>query len=271
MLSHIFLLIFLQICQFVRADMDVVEPTANSAFSPSSGTVSITLEMTDDGDYPTLTDYALFKILLCSGANDDVDCFYTIENSLSPASLSKTTSDGTTYYSYDVSFASTVVGSGQFFLQVFCMVDSNDYTLHYSPRFSLSSMRGTVTTYTYSGDSQPSPQYVLPAEAAATSINSASFSITYTLQTGRSRFAPMQMQPNTTVTRTAWTTKYPTSAVTYYSTFPTTAQQKTTITPGWSYTFISAVNYATPAPCPTDNGGWYEPSRRLSLSARKVN
>ena len=93
----------------------------------------------------------------------------------------------------------------------------------------------------------------------------------YTMQTGVSRFAPMQMQPQSAVTAQTWTRKFPTSSVSLYSTLRKSPDKLTTITPGWSYTLPSDYNYATPAPFPSDNGGWYNPKDRQTLSARKVN
>ena len=154
-----------------------------------------------------------------------------------------------------------------------CIRDRGN-TIHYTPRFQLTSMGGT-TAYTYSGSVEPVPQTSIQTtttnNAQATTIDSRSFTVPYTKQTGTSRFAPMQMQPNTKVTASTWTRQFATSAVTYYSTFGSLPEQATTLTPGWSYTISSGANYATRAPMPSANGGWYKPSQRLSLSARKIN
>ena len=81
----------------------------------------------------------------------------------------------------------------------------------------------------------------------------------------------MQLQPATRVTAKTWKRKYATSEVTYYYTLRNSVDQHTTVTPGWSYTITADSNYATPAPMPADNGGWYNPRKRLSLTARKIN
>ena len=274
MLLQSLIVVLSQLCLFVIGDISIVEPEEGSTYKPTSGEVTVPIQFSDNTDYPLITDVTLFTIKLCTGPNTAMNCPYTIENKLSPAKLKSTTStddDETTLYNYNVTFSSSVVGSGQFFFQINALVDSNNYAIHYSPRFILKTMAGTVGTNTYTGTEAPSAQYNLPDSGDSGSIDSASFTVPYTLQTGVSRFAPMQMQPNTSVTRTAWTTKFPTSAVTYYSTFRKSLQQKTTITPGWSYTFTSDYNYATVAKCPSDNGGWYKPSKRITLSVRKVN
>ena len=268
------IIVLAQLSHIALADISITKPEAGDTYSPSSGEVTIPIQFSDNTDYPTVSDVNLFKIKICTGPSGAMNCPYSITQKLSPAQLKKTIStedDSTVLYGYNVTFSSSVVGSGQYFLQINGLVDANNYAIHYSPRFLLKNMAGSVGTNTYTGLTAPAAQYNLPKKGAGGSIDSRSFTIPYTLQTGISRFAPMQMQPNTTVTKTTWTNKYPTSAVTYYSTMRKSFQQKTTITPGWSYTFISDYNYATVAACPSDNGGWYEPSKRQSLSVRKVN
>ncbi|KAG0672457.1 Cell wall synthesis protein kre9 precursor [Maudiozyma exigua] len=265
--------VLLQFCQIVLCDIGFNEPQAGDIYEPSSdGSVSIKIQLSDNTDYPLITDVKLLKVNLCTGPNTKFNCKYPIETNLSPAKLTQSTdpTDGTIYYNYKVSFPGSDVGDGQFFLQINALVDSNNYALHYSPRFLLKDMTGDVSTNTFTALTEPTAEYVLPKKGGG-KVDSRSFTIPYTLQTGISRFAPMQMQPDSTVTKKTWSNKYPTSDVTYYTTFAKSLQQMTTITPGWSYTFTSDYNYATPAACPSDNGGWYNPSKRQTLSARKLN
>ncbi|SMN19429.1 similar to Saccharomyces cerevisiae YJL174W KRE9 Glycoprotein involved in cell wall beta-glucan assembly [Maudiozyma saulgeensis] len=268
------IIMMVQLSHFAFADISIVEPESGTSYSPKSGEVTIPIQFSENTDYPEINDISLFKIKLCTGSNTAMNCPYSVTEKLSPAALNKTVStddDTTIIYSYNATFSSSVVGSGQFFFQINGLVDSNNYVIHYSPRFILKNMAGAVGTNTYTGTAPPDALYILPTNGGGTSIDSRSFTVPYTLQTGISRFAPMQMQPNSTVTKTAWTTKFPTSAVTYYTSARNTLQQKTTITPGWSYTFTSDYNYATVAACPSDNGGWYAPSKRQTLSVRKMN
>ncbi|CAI4043493.1 hypothetical protein SKDZ_10G0430 [Saccharomyces kudriavzevii ZP591] len=261
-------LVFLITCVF--ADVNVVSPHSKATFSPSGGTVSIPIEWMDNGAYPPLAKFASFTFTLCTGPNNNIQAVAIIASKIKPSQL---TLDGSVY-SYTATFPSTLAGDGQYYIQVYGWVDNQGSTTHYTPRFQLTSMGGT-TAYTFSDSVAPTPQTSIQTTTTnneqATTIDSRSFTVPYTQQTGTSRFAPMQMQPNTKVTATTWTRKYATSAVTYYSTFGSLPQQGTTLTPGWSYTISSGMNYATPAAMPSDNGGWYEPSKRLSLSARKIN
>lgn len=147
------------------------------------------------------------------------------------------------------------------------------YTLHYSGRFTLKGMDGvlTVTFPPVNYITGPDGGTSITTGAAGAVIDTRSFTVPYTKQTGISRFAPMQQQPGDSVTATEWTRKYETSAVTYFSKLQSSMEQLTTITPGWSYTRPSDYNYATPAPFPTNNGGWYNPEERQTFSTRKLN
>lgn len=242
------------------ADVVVKSPTASDSFSGSSGSVTITVEWTDDDNSPTLDDITKYQFILFTGPNS------------SPSSVTKSEyikSSEFSSYSYDFTFESTVGPDGSYFIQIYSQYDEG-YTLHYSNRFELTDMDGTLSSSVSSVTYTTGPSPMTSVTSTAT-INSASFSITYTLQTGISRFAPMQLQPGSTVTATSWSRKYPSSAVTFYSTFRTSLDQLTTITPGYSYTLNSYTNAATPAAFPSQNGGWYNPTERMTFTTRKLN
>ncbi|CCF58770.1 hypothetical protein KAFR_0F01730 [Kazachstania africana CBS 2517] len=253
---------------FVSADVQVVSPTKGTTYDSSNSKISFTLSWMDDNAFPTIDDVTQYTFMLCGGKNSDIKCPYEIATGVAPSAI--TTSSGK--YSYAVSFASSVVGDGQYFVQVTAIIGTEGQTIHYSPRFNLEDMTGT-TSYTYTDSTQPVGQTQITTGTATTDAGdtSASFSIPYTEQTGKTRYAPMQMQPDTTVTKTTWSRRFATSAVTYYSTFNTVLDCYSTVTPGWNYTMTSGANYATPAPFPSANGGWYDPKSKLSLSLRKLN
>ncbi|KAH3899671.1 related to Cell wall synthesis protein KRE9 [Saccharomycodes ludwigii] len=270
-------ILFLQtLVTLTKADIDIVSPKADAVFTATStsSTVTIELEWIDDGSYPNIDKITSISLLLCTGANTKINCFKTLANAI-PISDVTVDSDESTY---TVEIDASVSGNGQYYLQVFALYDGIGYTIHYSPRFELSGMSGTVTSYTYSDSTQPAAQYYITSESSASTTQtesidtSASFTVPYTLQTGHTRFAPMQMQPSSKVTATTWTRRFPTSKVTFYSSFNMKGTYyMSTITPGWSYTITSDVNYATPASFPIDNGGWYDPTKKLSLTPRKLN
>ncbi|RPA93154.1 cell wall synthesis [Choiromyces venosus 120613-1] len=71
---------------------------------------------------------------------------------------------------------------------------------------------------------------------------SASMAIPYTLQTGPTRYAPMQTQPGQSITATETRRQYPTSAYTIFTTKGPIPNIQATITQGWDYTVTSKIN-----------------------------
>lgn len=267
---HSLLLTFITLLAgFVAGDAQVVKPKANSEFSGSSGTISIDIQWMDNNAYPPFDKVDHFLFQLQNGPNTNIQKVKVLKDNVSPDDITQG-DDGT--YSYTVEFDSSITGDGQYYIQVFSALDADNkqYTINYSPRFELTDMKGT-TTVTFTDTTQPVGQTRAQTGTTAASIDTRSFTLQYTQQTGISRFAPMQMQPVTKITATTWTRKFATSAVTYYSSLINSLQQETTITPGWSYTLPSGMNMATPAPYPSDNGGWKDPKERQSLSTRKIN
>lgn len=268
----LFLLLSL-LSKIAFADVSIVAPGAGETFTARSGTVSVQLQWVDSKNQPALSDVTSYSFSLCSGPNNDITCVATLASSVDASDVA-VDSDGT--YSYTARFSAGVVGDGQFFIQVYAQIDGFGHTNHYTPRFELSGMSGTVSTYTYSAPAAPGAETVATKNqntgAGGGMDISRSFTVPYTAQTGATRYAPMQLQPGTTVSATSWTRQFATSAVTWYSTLATgPLAQQTTVTAGWSYTINSDFNYATPAPFPSDNGGWYDPRERQTLTARRVN
>lgn len=233
---------------FALADVSIVSPSAGSSFSGLGGTAQIKLLWLDDSDSSdddtSLTKVSRYAIVLCTGPNDNIMGVKTITSKLSSTALS-----------YDVNLQSTDVPNGIYFLQVYAQFDGG-YTIHYTSRFTLTGMTGQTNTITFATSylsmtgNIPEPQVML-AGGGATSINSASFTVPYTLQTGTIRYAPMQMQPGTAVTHTMYSTRHVTSAYTPYSSVSPSPNVHSTVTPGWSYTVTSFFNTAAVAEYPT--------------------
>ncbi|KAI5970631.1 hypothetical protein CANMA_000327 [Candida margitis] len=232
------------------ADVEITSPEEGDKFSGSSGTASIKVSWKDNSDSDSdtsLDNVKSYTLSLCTNGSP-IQC-------QDPA----ITQEKLTSKSANVTVDQGDVPSGYYFIQVYTIFTSGGTTINYTPRFQLTNMEGSTGTLvvTVTGD-QPDGQTSGFDETTASDI-SQSFTVPYTLQTGKTRYAPMQSQPGSTVTATTWTPKYPTSAVTYYSTKHTKPVVYSTITPGWSYTASSEVNWATVAPYPTN---WYAASER---------
>ncbi|QLQ77950.1 hypothetical protein HG537_0A01970 [Torulaspora globosa] len=262
----LFAAILMLLIRIAVSDVVVTEPQADAQFSGSGGTVSIDLKWEDNGAIPQVDQAIWFAFTLMTGPNDQIEFVKTLVPKITLSQITKT--DNT--YSYTLQFPSASVGNGQYYIQVYAQLQGG-HTNNYSPRFQLTSMGGTSSA-TFSDSTQPPGETDVAGTGTTTaSVDTRSFTLYYTQQTGISRFAPMQMQPGTKITATTWTRKFPATAVTYYSTYRSSLAQETTITPGWSYKLSSGINFAAPAPYPTDNGGWQNPQQRQSLSTRKIN
>lgn len=144
-------------------------------------------------------------------------------------------------------------------------------TINYSPRFKLAQMTGTFSAAALAeqkkGDKDP-PESVdttvssndpLAADGAAAEQEA---KVTYTKQTGATRYAPMQSQPGSRITAKGGPRRmYPTSSYTVFRGHGLEAQGRrqrpvvrTTITMSWDYSVTSLENTASPAPHPRDAG-----------------
>jgi len=82
------------------------------------------------------------------------------------------------------------------------------------------------------------------AAAAAAANAAAESTLTYTAQTGATRYAPMQVQPKTTITAKSASRQYPTSSYSVFKTYAAIPSIETTVTASWTYKVTSSVNTA---------------------------
>lgn len=253
---------FLSCLCVVNADVSVATPKIGQTFSASGGSTNIVVSWVDDTDDDTsatsLSKVKQYSIVLCTGSSTSVHAVKSLTTNLPSASTS-----------YSATIEDSDGPDGSYFFQVFAKF-ADGYTIHYTPRFTLSGMSGSANTFTsfagsYFTQTGPQPTAQIDVGGDATTINSASFTVPYTLQTGKTRFAPMQTQPGSTVTHTMFSTRYQTSAYTPYSTIRPSPAVYSTITPGWSYAVTSVINTASVAGYPT----YFYPasSRVVSASA----
>lgn len=243
-------------------DVQILFPSNNEEkYDVSSGSVALRLEWSLTDEPPGENEIDSYTFALVAGSNADLVSMYVFD------AVKASALDG---YEVELKLANTVGSNGLYMLQVLAAGNAG-YTIHYSHRFELTGMAGSKLAPDTNDRVPPAPEIQLFTDPLAGGIDSRSFTVPYHLQTGRAKFAPMQTQPPTKVTRTQWTMVHETSAVSYCKSYLQFREQLTTVTPGWSYLLPSGFNYATPAPMPSANGGWYGPTRRLSLTPRKTN
>jgi hypothetical protein len=228
----------------VTADISLA---ALSATTYDASSQSITLSWTNDGTSPPITDYTSISFLLCTGPNSAIHCF-TANPLAGPIDMTAVT--GNTY-TIPLASAASLGANGPYFIQVAAFETASSFSLHYTSRFSLTGMTGTYVASS-GGDVTPPPDQPLAAAQLNPAEVASLGSVPYAAQTGPTRYAPMQLQPGSTVTiPLVASRRYPTSAVTYFKSEYGLPSIQSTITPGWSYTFSSQTNYASTMPPPT--------------------
>lgn len=219
-----------------------------------SATGNIEISWKDDGKEPTVKSLTSIKFLLCTGPNDEIHCFdVPLAQGISPALKST---------KVDLSVIRQLGASGMYYIQMAAESSEKGILLHYSPRFKLKDMTGSYKPTT-GGDTKAPEAKDQAADSAA-----AGSAVTYTKQTGKTKIAPMQSQPGTSVDlKRKRSRMYPSSAVTYYKMAKKTPGAVTTLTPSWSYTFLKLTNYAKVKPRPTK---YYAASEALIRSFRSL-
>ena len=257
-----FLVLFTTFLLPVLADVDLTAPKEGLSFKASGGSVLVDIAWDDDaetGDTFSLDgDGIKYTISLCTGNNNMIQCY---------DSLVKGEAISKNKYTAEIKTDDAV--DGFYFFQIYVLFAPLVFTIHYTNRFELDGFSGNKVTQVLGGSivtlvataTDPPPGAVVSGN---TKIDTRSFTIPYAKQTGKTKYAPMQLQPGSKVTATAWNMQYPTSSVTYFSSIASAPNARSTITPGWSYTPESAANYATPAPYPNT---FYPASERVSKAS----
>lgn len=149
------------------------------------------------------------------------------------------------------------------FLKMEAVSTAGGSTINYSPRFELAQMTGTFSAAALAeqkkGDRDPPASVdttVSPNDPPAAAAADAAAKITYTKQTGATRYAPMQTQPGSRITANGGPRRmYPTSSYTVFRGHGLERQRplvRTTTTMSWDYAVTSLENTASPAPHPHD-------------------
>lgn len=268
MLIFLHLLVLLGLCV---ADVSVTAPKVGASFSGGSTvTISWSDSDPDSSNVFSLANAKSYSILLCAGPNSNIKCFKSFVNN-----------QAIPLKSYSAEIPASLISNGVYFFQIYT-VFKKAITINYTPRITLTGMTGPSTTTdalgvklvlstlnTFTGQG-PDPQTPSGGTGPApATIDTRLFTVPYTLQTGRTRYAPMQMQPGSTVTMSTWSRRFATSSISsYYVSVTGSPAVVSTITPGWSYTMESAINYASVAADPTS---WYSMAARITQATLSAN
>ncbi|MCJ1299011.1 hypothetical protein MMC08_001802 [Hypocenomyce scalaris] len=134
------------------------------------------------------------------------------------------------------------------FLSIISVATAGGTVTDYSPRFSIAGMTGTFPANviagiaTISGTAGPATENNVAQNQAAAGTQGGEFTVPYTLQTGLTRYAPMQPQPPTKITAQSATPQFPTSSVVIATTWLPSASEVTTFTQTATYSVSSMEN-----------------------------
>lgn len=239
-------LVVLWLATFAIADVTITAPKLGQSISGGS-TIKVTWE--DDGKKPPMDDLKTLTITLVTGvSNLDLEKKgLQLEAGISPDTGSAT-----------VTIPKTAGANGYYTLQLYSQTTNGGYTIHYTNWFELTGLTGTKAALQADPGMPPLSQMSDMSEKQQGNLV-ASHTVPYESQSGTIKYAPMQMQPGSSITAKSMSRRFPSSAFTPFLSFAPGPKCTSTDTPGWSYTRGSMTNMAPPAAYPSAVG-WYAAS-----------
>lgn len=237
---------------YIFADVKFITPEAGATIEAGS---TLTIEWEESDESPPLDALLSYQLFLCAGGNED-GSYIPLKTLVPTGSFS----DGNT------ASATVEVGLGEsienaYFLKIISAAQGGS-VINYSPRFSFSGMTGTfppdVTTGLETVDGTDGPATENNIESNQRGAQNAAgadgdYDVTYTMQTGVIRYAPMPGLPPTKITAQNPKPLYPTSAVQFAAEALPTPSQKTTMTQSVTYSVVSKENTVAAQEQPTDD------------------
>ncbi|PNS16339.1 hypothetical protein CAC42_6446 [Sphaceloma murrayae] len=230
----------------VRADVQFTAPAAGGSVV---GGGSLNLQWTYSGT-PALSTFSTYQIFLMAGGNTGA----------SMQQLSVLVPNG---IAAGAQAAQAVVPPGvggsatnAYFLKMILTSTSGGQLINYSSRFTLTGMTGSFTPVVQAGINAAAGSTAGPANEDQLSNNvdagaAAGNSVPYSLQSGLTRYAPMQPVPPTKITAKTWTPLFPTSAFTIATTYLPIPSIVTTVTASQTFSVESIENTFAAASQPT--------------------
>ncbi|KAF2791635.1 beta-1,6-glucan boisynthesis protein-like protein [Melanomma pulvis-pyrius CBS 109.77] len=235
----------------VSADVEFTAPKAGATFD---GGTTITVQWQESKDTPLISALTTYQLFLCMGGND-------------AATMVKLTAPGAKTFTVTGNQATGMVGVGvgastpknAYFLKMISTATAGGIVTNFSPRFSFKSMTGTFSNTvitamkTVTGTDGPSRIDATTDKPAGAVPQDGDFGVEYTMQTGATRYAPMQAVPPTKITKKKATPLHPTSSVDIARAMLPNPKQQTTVTQSQTFSIKSVENTAAPAPMPSDD------------------
>ena len=226
------LTLFAALTPYAFADVLVTSPAAGAQVP--AGTIQIAFK--DSGTAPALSALTTYTVSLVVGGNDAA--------SQTPLTTCVTSAQFTTGSTATCTVGAGLAGStvNGFFLQFTSVASEGGTVINYSDRFTMTGMSGVTPATALTGvqalggatTGPPTQNNVNNGNAAAGGGGGAAvggdFTVPYNLQTGLTKYAPMQPVPGTKITAKSFTPLYPTSAYTVAKTWMPLPSVLTTLT-----------------------------------------
>lgn len=234
------------------ADVKFISPAAGA--DVASGTITVKWE--DSGDSPSLDDLAGFTLDLMVGGNDPSDAASAV--AIASLSTKNTHVDGQT------SLQGTVPANGAgelengFYLRMISTGKDGGTVTNFSQRFSMTGMTGTTpagaaaAAKKVTGTAGPDTINAMAnnADAGAAAGGAAGdFDVPYALQSGLTKYAPMQGIPPTKISAKNFKPLHSTSSFKVAMTFLPKATVQTTTTQSQTFHVSSIENTVSLSPC----------------------
>ncbi|KAL6710970.1 Cell wall synthesis protein kre9 precursor [Coniothyrium glycines] len=243
------------IAPMVSAGISFTSPKAGAALT--AGT-AITVQWEDGGTGPAITDLLTYELFLCAGGQKDTE-----QAVLIPITTQGSFAVGNTASGMVGATAGGKTDVDAYFLKMVAVGKTGGQLITFSDRFSYSGMTGvfpanvqTALTDISGTDGPATVDNTVASNpnAGAGAVPADSlYNVAYTMQTGPTRYAPMQPVPPKTITAKNTKPLYPTSSVKIATTRLPIPAIQTTITQSQTYLVSSRENTVAPAPHPTDD------------------
>ncbi|KAH8729069.1 hypothetical protein GQ44DRAFT_701512 [Phaeosphaeriaceae sp. PMI808] len=228
--------------------------------SPKAGATltagtAIEVKWDEGGDGPKMADLLTYELFLCAGGNNDGESIV-----LMPITTQGSFAVGTLASALVQKTVGEDSPANAYFLKMMAVGKTGGQLITYSDRFSYSGMTGKFPADaaikkgldSIDGTTGPATQdqTVKPGGAAPVAGD---YGVEYTMQTGATRFAPMQPIPPTKITAKNTKPLYPTSSVKIATTRLPIPKIQTTLTQSQTFSVSSRENTVAPAPHATDD------------------
>ncbi|KAF9693943.1 hypothetical protein EKO04_007763 [Ascochyta lentis] len=237
----------------VSAGIKFTSPAAGAKLT--AGT-AIEIEWEEGGSGPSISDLTTYQVILVGGGQKP-EQQQVVKVLTTAGNFALGGNKASAMVETGLPGASTPANA--YFIKMVAVAKTGGELTTYSDRFSYSGMTGAWGSDVQKGlddlDGTDGPATVDATTGAADGAPGADgdYDVAYTMQTGPTRYAPMQPVPPTKVTAKNTKPLYPASSVKTATTFLPIPSIQTTITQSQTFSVSSVENTVAAAPHPTDD------------------